>query len=64
MLKDIKKRVERLESQQPHAEQNIRERIDRYINILDTEDFSTEEGRMLKAVIEKYGPALAEIEDV
>ncbi|KAF5438222.1 hypothetical protein C5S35_00070, partial [Candidatus Methanophagaceae archaeon] len=43
---------------------NLKERIALYKHIIDTEDFSTEEGRMLKAIIEKYGPALAAIEDV
>lgn len=66
MLKDIKRRVERLEEIQPHAyKSDVSERIARYVDIMVRKDYSsTEEGRMLKAVIEKYGPALSAIEDV
>ncbi len=66
MLTNLKRRVEKLESMEPHAyKSDVSERIARYVDIMDREDYSsTEEGRMLKAVVEKYAPALAAIEDV
>ena len=63
MLHTIEQRLTSLERRRPQsAREPLQKRIDRYVAIMDSEDYSGEEGRALKARIDKYRAALEEIE--
>jgi len=60
---NIKNRLERLEAMQPqpNCEINLKEKIALYKTILENEDFDSEDGRQLKATLDKYADAIAEL---
>ena len=56
MLTSLKKRLTVLESQQPPQEiKPLAERIGEYKEILESGNFDSEKGRLLKNCLEKYG---------
>lgn len=62
MLTSLKNRLELLEAkQQPHVIIPLKDRIAEYVSIMDSGDYSSEEGRSLKDCIDKYGDVLEEI---
>jgi Spy/CpxP family protein refolding chaperone len=63
-VNSIKNRLKMLESrqQQPSGE-SLQDRIAHYIAIMDSGDYDSEDGRALKATIDKYGAILEEIGD-
>ena len=62
-INSVAKRLKRLEARQPQAQpSNLKERIALYKHILDTEDFESREGRCIKATLDRYADAIAELE--
>ena len=64
MQENIKKRLVMLESQQPQPKgKSLEDRIAEYVHIMDVGDYDSEQGKELKATIEKYAPAIQKIEE-
>ena len=62
MLHTIEQRLTSLERRRPQsAREPLQKRIDRYVTIMDNEDYDSEEGRKVKAAIDKYGTILEEM---
>ncbi len=62
-INSVAKRLKRLEARQPQAQpSNLKERIALYKHILDTEDFENSERRRIKATLDRYADAIAELE--
>ena len=61
-LLNIKKRITTLESYRHHETRGtLSDRIAHYVAIMDSEDYSSEDGRKVKAAIDKYGTILEEM---
>jgi hypothetical protein len=59
MLTSLKNRLEALESQQPQQRiEPLKERIDKYLSIMDSGDYSSDEGKRLKVTMDKYWSVL------
>ena len=64
MLTSLKNRLAVLESKQPQQEfKPLEERIREYEEILESGNFDSEKGRLLKYCLEKYGDVIAELEE-
>mgnify|MGYP001043212617 CR=1 FL=1 len=61
---NLEKRIKKLEEDKGKAPGgfSLSERIERYKEIIEKGDFDSEEGRRLKATIDKYADVLAELE--
>ncbi len=63
-LNNLKKRLDLLESQQPQPRtESVMARIAEYESIIERGDYSSPEGKRLKATIEKYALAIQKIEE-
>ena len=60
---NIEKRLTALEERRPQQDYKpLAERIAKYKRILDTEDYESEDGRALKATIDRYANVIDKIE--